>query len=247
MAFEILIAGFVACQPYECAYAEDGKPADKPLVSPTAQAKEKATKAAQEPHAHPPKWYAALKGPDWWLVIAAFLTCGVVGWQAWETRRAVIATTLANEAVISKERARLQIIAGPVSLHVGNTISITYYLKNIGPSTAFLDGGGINLIKGAEQITVDYTKCASMFFTGSVLANSPTENTGFVLIALPSPLKDIEIAEFMERKAFIHCYGYVRYRDVYDRPRQVRLHLRWFMNITQGWEVVGPVEENSDQ
>lgn len=45
------------------------------------------------------KWYAALKSPEWWLVIAAFLTLGFVAWQAWETKRAVRGAAESVEAI----------------------------------------------------------------------------------------------------------------------------------------------------
>ena len=188
-------------------------------------------------------------------IIVAIRTLYILRAQTAATRQAAEAAIAANEAAISKDRARLQIIAGGVSLQTGQTIGITYYLNNIGPTTAFLEEGGINLVKGTEQIVVDYSKCAKLPFVGSILANSRTANEGFILIALPAPLNVSEVLEFRNGKAFIHCYGYVKYRDVFDRPREVRLHLRWYMSfggvipgqITEGWSTVGPAEENSDK
>lgn len=40
-------------------------------------------------NSNPPDRYAAIKRPEWWLVVAAFLTLVFVAWQAYETRRAV--------------------------------------------------------------------------------------------------------------------------------------------------------------
>lgn len=65
-----------------------------------------------------PTWYADLKRPEWWLVVAAFVTLGVIAWQAIETRRAAQATKEAAEAallnaqaVVNAERAWLTVTA----------------------------------------------------------------------------------------------------------------------------------------
>lgn len=46
-----------------------------------------------------PHWYAALKQPEWWLVIAAVLTLGAVGYQAREMRRATVVMWKSTDAV----------------------------------------------------------------------------------------------------------------------------------------------------
>src|SRR5579862_1571734 len=263
LAVEALLAGFMACQPYECAYAKDARTAKETSVKCTevrTQSKDNPPEATNNHCYSSPQGNAAVKEAhwlrraEWWQVIAAFLGIGVITWQAILTRRAANAVIAANEAAISKDRARLQIIANRPSLGVGQLVAITYYLNNSGLSTAFLEGGGMNLVKSGERVVVDYSKCASMAFTGSIVANSRTANEAYLMIALPAPLTQAEVDEFTGQKAFIHCYGYVKYRDVYDRPRKVRLHLRWRMifggimkgQITEYWEPVGPAEENSD-
>jgi hypothetical protein len=62
----------------------------------------------------PPKGYAPLERPDWWLVIVAALTGCVIGWQSWETRKAAKgaekgaqAALLNAQALINAERGRL--------------------------------------------------------------------------------------------------------------------------------------------
>ncbi len=42
----------------------------------------------------PPKWY---ESPEWVLVIVGIVTCFVIGWQSWETRRAAEATRINAE------------------------------------------------------------------------------------------------------------------------------------------------------
>lgn len=94
--------------------------------------------SGQAASAHPthakdnsPTWYESLKRPEWLIVAAAFLTFGVVGWQAWETRRAVQAArdsanaTRKNvEALITSERPWLLVEWGKF----GDKVQVPYLL-----------------------------------------------------------------------------------------------------------------------
>ena len=71
--------------------------------------------------AYPKRWYTALERPDWWLVLAAFCTLGVISWQSVETRKAAqgakenaIATNTQIQLMREKERARLYVKPGIV-------------------------------------------------------------------------------------------------------------------------------------
>jgi hypothetical protein len=67
-------------------------------------------------------------------------------------------------------------------------------------------------------------------------------------------LEQSVLEELNSARAFIHCYGFVKYRDVFQRPHRVQLHLRWRMlfggklpgQVMEYWELAGPSEENSD-
>ena len=158
------------------------------------------------------------------------------------------------EIVTNKERARLQIIAGNVPVVSNAAIGVLCHLNNVGPTMAFLEGGGMALVLTAGEITIDYARCVAIPLVGTVPANSRTPNE-FLITLQPDPIiTDAQALEIRERKLFIHCYGYVRYRDVFDRRWRVRLHLRWFMRfggmiqgqIMEWWELAGTLEENSD-
>lgn len=45
----------------------------------------------------PPHWYTPIERPEWWLVGLTILTLGIVGFQAWWTRKAAEATQFAAE------------------------------------------------------------------------------------------------------------------------------------------------------
>jgi hypothetical protein len=104
------------------------------------------------------------------------------------------------------------------------------------------------------EIEVDYGKCTKMPFVGNVLANSRTGGESLVTLQPETMITEAQALEIRESKSFIHCYGYVKYRDVFERRRRVRLHLRWVMRwggmiegqIMEWWEPAGKTEENSD-
>jgi len=158
------------------------------------------------------------------------------------------------ELLISKDRARIQIIAGNVPV-VGDTeIGIRCYLNNVGPTMAFIEGGGVVLLDAGRDIEVDYARCVNIPFVGNVPANSRTP-TEFVITLQPKTIiTNAQVLEIREGKSFIHCYGYVGYRDVFEHLHRVQLHLRWTMRwggmiegqIMEWWETVGKPEENSD-
>ena len=57
-----------------------------------------------KPGANPPEWYISLERPDWWLVLAAFSTLGVICWQSIETRKSAQGAFLNAQALITAER-----------------------------------------------------------------------------------------------------------------------------------------------
>lgn len=56
--------------------------------------------------AEPGKWYAhfAEQPSAWILVIIGIITCGFIGWQSWETRKAAQAALRNTQALINSER-----------------------------------------------------------------------------------------------------------------------------------------------
>jgi hypothetical protein len=69
-----------------------------------------------KPDAGPPKWYAALERPDWWIVGAAFATLGLIGWQSYETRRSV---DVGTRTLVSTFRPK--VIVRSLTLHPKST------------------------------------------------------------------------------------------------------------------------------
>jgi hypothetical protein len=80
------------------------------LAQPQKQDQTTSNKAESTPDS--PQWYTPLKQPDGMLVIVGIITCLVIGWQSWETRKsargaqkAAEAALLNTQVVINAERA----------------------------------------------------------------------------------------------------------------------------------------------
>jgi hypothetical protein len=124
-----------------------------------------------------PKWTG---DSNWWLVIIAGLTGGVIGWQSWETRKAAEATKEAANAaygslsfaeaqmelMMEEKRARLDLnvertnleveVAGGDLVHLIATVSV----RNIGESKAFIgrtSGTLITKLRNEPREDSDYS------------------------------------------------------------------------------------------
>lgn len=87
----VVLAGLVTCQPNQAANDKQHVAQNKDQAAATANTPEHSDNAKERNgngDPEPTKWYAALKRSDWWLVVAAFATLGVVCWQAIATANA---------------------------------------------------------------------------------------------------------------------------------------------------------------
>jgi hypothetical protein len=133
------------------------------------------------------------------------------------------------ELLISKDRARIEIIAGGIPVAGNAVIGSLCYLNNVGPSLATIEDGGIALVEGDKEIEVDYARCVKVPIVGHIPANGRSSGQFLIPLQPEAMITDARALEIREGKFFIHCFGYVRYRDVFERRHRVRLHLRWFM------------------
>jgi len=82
-AISALMAVSVSSQPNKTANSNqqvaNTKHARAAKPSPEKESETDHNKAKADPD--PPEWHAAIKGPEWWLVIVGFATLIVVGWQ----------------------------------------------------------------------------------------------------------------------------------------------------------------------
>ena len=224
----------------------------QPAPAVTITTNESCTHYEQKREDKPQGWHKLVAWPEGIVTWAIILTLGAIIWQSSETRRAAIAANRAIEIQISKERARLKIGVediSPMSRQNNAPFSniALCWLHNHGATVAFIDDFRARYIRTTnKQIAVEYDKCKQLLYGGEPL--NANERTKFVfgLPLEPSPfLSDDEVIEIRKAESsFLHFYGYVRYRDAFERKRRRTVHVVWIMRwggkmegqIMQWWE-----------
>src|ERR1035441_8250152 len=105
-AFLCLIAASVAGQPNQASRPKNHSAQTQILHAAITLSNNAEANADSNHHnVNPPRWYAALRGPEGWLVVVGILTCIIIAWQAIETRRAAQVAQVSAKALITSERA----------------------------------------------------------------------------------------------------------------------------------------------
>lgn len=251
--------------PIQAASKADQAPAAK-KQSPTAKNPSPTTtvnnnyEASKNPDKAEPHWYA---GPEWWLVIGAFLGLAFVAWQALETRRAVESANKNVETFISKERARVRINLEDLSL-VPDEGACGAYTVNFTVS-----------IFGTTPAFVTESKCAAYEVPPELIAHEETMDAVMLpLSSLPNvippdsqPIPQFAIFHFTREgyteaimndvkagRLFVGIRGFIKYKDAFDRERETRFRYAWkYASHAPGieppwgnWEKCGKEEENKE-
>ncbi len=108
----LLAAVALSAQPNKNATEKQGAATQKnpPVVLATPNRQNEGETNTAKPSTDPPA-HTPLKDPNWVLVIVGSITCGVIGWQSWETRKAAEAAFLQIQMMKDKERARIEVKA----------------------------------------------------------------------------------------------------------------------------------------
>lgn len=165
------------------------------------------------------------------------------------------------EVTISKGRARLKICIekiDPQSQRPDGQIPLNgavCWLMNYGLSTAFVgDFRGRFCQSDAPDIAAEYAQCKQVMHTESIPSNESSPK--FLFLLEPSPtLADDDLLKIRTKKSFLHFYGFVKYRDVFELAWQTTIHMRWKVRwggVIEGtvmdyWESAGPREENEER
>jgi hypothetical protein len=125
---------------------------------------------------------------------------------------------------------------------------------NYGLSTAFVcDFRGRFCQSDAPDIAAEYAQCKQVMYAESIPSHESSPK--FLFLLEPNPtLADDDILRIRTGKSFLHFYGFVKHRDVYERVWQTTIHVRWKMRlggVIEGtamnyWEPVDQPEENDE-
>jgi hypothetical protein len=206
---------------------------------------------AEQARKDAPRWYAS---PEWWLVAIAAITAFAVWKQARETKRAAEATQRATESIerqagimerqtaaaekaasvaeqnveifISKERARITIEPGELMLASPNDPfpidEVSYKVFCHGTTQAFPEAESWAMCvvtTSAERSDSGFHAHASL---PSVI-NPTTEGINKTAVVLG----EVGIVRIKKGELFIHFYGSIKYRDVFDRERYTNFRYTW--------------------
>jgi hypothetical protein len=183
------------------------------------------------PNDNPPRWYAALKGPEWYLVVVGILTFITIAWQAVETRRAAQAAQVSAKALINSERAWVVIneISPPPGLisqpNPGplTTMRMAFTFKNCGRTIARIKDVQIRFhtIRAIEDLpqVPDYKPSAfpADKFFGQILA--PSQEFEVATSFEGGMPTDEQITAIRRYELALCAYGCVRYLDFANEPR----------------------------
>jgi hypothetical protein len=173
----------------------------------------------------PQVWW---RDSNWWLVIVAALTGGVICWQSWETRKASQAALLNAQAVINAERPWLLMI---VERSKDSSSGYIVSAKNCGRTPALIVsalGGGLGVDNHKDLPTVPpYTREKST--RSRIVITDESQMIAKVdRAALRIILGNDEIFEqVMRREKKAYVFGNVLYRDAVGPVGSPLHETRW--------------------
>jgi hypothetical protein len=127
----VFFAGFVAGSPDYNGDCSNAQSSEQTLIAPSSHPPNTAAYNAQKADCHSPKWYAALKRPEWLGIIVGTITFIFIGWQSWATRESADAAKQSIELQKHQAEIMQQQISIPYRayLSVGNPATVGDEIK----------------------------------------------------------------------------------------------------------------------
>jgi len=233
LASAAVLAVCVSGQPNKAADPNQhpGHPEQPVIVkaSPEKQNESGADKAKTDPD--PPKWYAPIERPDWWLVILGFGTLVVVGWQTAILGKSVsVAKTAADAAEISAKAAMG--VAVPTLVLIGFDFAemgvasfaaklqhpeMRVVVKNYGQTPAFLKSYALKYSCEGIKLTSSIPN-AYHFEDGTVIEAGQEYVLQDAAYTPWQPFSVEDIVAIMNQKKTLGIAGCLWYGDVFGSP-----------------------------
>jgi hypothetical protein len=166
------------------------------------------------------------------------------------------------EANTSKERARIKInvqgIVPQSEQSPGQAVNnlVVFWLANYGATMALIDDFRVRFVNAdSEELSVgDYGQCRQVMYAESLQQDARTDQF-FVPLEPNAILSTDEVLKIRKGESFLHFYGFVKFRDVFQGKWMTTIHMRWIMRwglvlqgtVTDWWEPVGPPEDNQEK
>lgn len=214
---------------------------------------------------NPPSFYASLKKPEGWLVVVGVITCCVIGWQAWETRKAADAAKIGADAAkanafatkesvrifISKERARLRVEVGNLSVSVGKNGFVFYTVRHYGPTDAFIVDtkaeAYVSNVLGPSKSTRQYGMGLPDVITPQTVI---PERYAQIHDDAFYKMSQAEFNSIDDGDLMVHFCGFIKYRDIFDTEERITaFRYVWqpdILGIKGTWMKCGPSQDNNE-
>ena len=177
------------------------------------------TKAGYDaPASHPP-----LHDPNWVLVIVGSVTCLVIGWQSFETRRAAKGAFLNAQAVINAERPWLLVTLEEVS---GPGTGFIIRAKNKGRTPAMIVSAriGCAVAENVEKLPGKPPYGDGSLVQDHIVIPEDEPSVGWFDLSTLNKMTGNEAAG-IEGQTFV--FGIVLYRDLLDLSQTKPHETRW--------------------
>jgi hypothetical protein len=118
---------------------EGGATHENPTVVLAAPDHQGNTKAENpDPGSGPPRTHTTIPDPNWFLFGIGCITCVVIGWQSWETRKSAKATKISAEAAEKNINLAMHMQRGRMAVEVSHLgdFSLAFSARNIGNANA---------------------------------------------------------------------------------------------------------------
>ncbi len=221
----------------------DPHPAKQEQPALTSENREQSQSHAGQEHAEPgdvpPRGNTSLKWPqwihdsNWWLVIVAALTGGVICWQSWELHEQ-------TRHMVNKERARIDVSApnGPLELddgpewteglkvvHAGAQITVS----NFGGTRAFNVVAEARFIGPPEGALLGSEEVFLLDLPGTIKPD--IEPITVEVITLLSGVN--HVAAVNDGTEVLYLVGRIVYEDVFGKKRATPFRYRWEVDVSQ--------------
>ena len=158
---------------------------------------------------------------NWWLVIIAFGTACVIGWQSWETRKAAQGAKQNVEVFVGAQRPQIIVTAHDNPPHdlLSDSPRVQMELTNRGPTTAL----GLTYETWVEVLPfpfLDFTANVDYHKSAEPISVYPGQSPVILNIPLRRGLMDVECEELRRLKKFACIRVKATYRDGLSKKHQ---------------------------
>jgi hypothetical protein len=179
-----------------------------------------------------PKWYPPFEHPDGMLVIVGLITCVIIGWQSWQTRRAAAATEgavkaaetsyrLARDTSERELRAYLTVSNARLFLYEDGFIEPRLTISNSGQTPAYE-------FKGIQALSLDRPLVSPSRPSDDILLRYGTVGRDYWLtgeMRKVGTTKQQVIDYLLSGDMHVILYGWYKYQDVFGHTHPLDFQL----------------------